>query len=73
LWCIDGDKISRGQVLVSSKKTRKKGKHVSLSIQDKVQIHEELEASVSMASIIDGYSTAEQTASDMKRGSSSVQ
>jgi hypothetical protein len=63
--------MSHGQVIVSSKKIRKKGKHVSLSIQDKVQIHEELEAGVSMASIIDYYSITEQTASDMKRGSSS--
>lgn len=65
--------MSNGQVLVSSKKTRKKGKHVSLSIQEKVQMHEELEAGVSVASIIDYYSMAEQTASDMKRGSSSMQ
>jgi hypothetical protein len=65
--------MSHGQVLVSSKTTRKKGKHVSLSIQDEVQIHEELEAGVSVASIIDYYCIAEQTASDMKRGSSSMQ
>jgi len=58
---------------MSSKKTRKKGKNVSLPIQDKVQIHEELEAGVSVASIIDYYGIAEQTASDMKRGSSSMQ
>jgi len=37
-----------------------------------VQIHEELEAGVSVASIIDFYSIAEQTASDM-RGSNSMQ
>jgi hypothetical protein len=65
--------MSHGQVLVSSKKTRKKGKHVGLAIQDKVQIHEELETGVSMASIIDYYSIADQTASDMRRGSSSMQ
>jgi hypothetical protein len=65
--------MSHGRVLVSSKKIRKKGKHVSLSIQDKVQIHEDLEAGISVASIIDYCSIAEQTASDMKRGSSSMQ
>jgi hypothetical protein len=62
-----------GQALVSSKKIRKKRKHVSLSIQDEVQIHEDLEAGISVASIIDCYSTAEPTVSDMKRGSSSMQ
>ena len=58
---------------MGSKKTRKKGKHANLSTQDKVQIHDELEAGVSVASIIDYYSIAEQTVSDMKRGSSSMQ
>lgn len=64
--------MSHGQVLVGIKKTRKKGKHANLSTQDKVQIHE-LEAGVSVASIIDYYSIAEQTVSDMKRDSSSMQ
>ena len=58
---------------MGSKKTGKKGKHANLSTQDKAQIHEELEAGVSVASIIDYYSIAEQTMSDMKRGSSSMQ
>jgi len=58
--------MSHGQVLVGCKKTRKKGKHTSLSTQDKVQIQEELEAGVSAASITDYYSIAEQIMSDIK-------